>query len=105
MLHFEFMTTLVSNRRNDTCCIISREVNLGDLHGTINTASHVLGYGVLAYYVVLVQDELLIGVMWVVALKTSHVHRQLTIRLFLLYFHHLVIVYRPDIFHVLLVLY
>lgn len=103
MLHFELMTALISNGRNHASIVIIREVNLSDLHRAIYTSSHVLRNCVFTYYVVGVQHELVL-VVWIVPDQARHVHCQLRIRFLLLNFHHLVVVHRAYVLHLLVVL-
>jgi len=103
VLHFKFMTTLVCYGRNHGSVVIIRKVDLRHLHRAIYTSSHVLRNCVFTYYVVRVQNELVL-VVRVVSYQARHVHRQLRIRLLLLDFHHLVIVHRANVLHLLVVL-
>lgn len=109
MFHFEFVAALVGDRENDaSAChlisIVTREVYLSNLHGAVNTASHILRDRVLADYVIRVQYVLVRSVVRIISNKTSHVHCKLWIRLLFLDLDHLVIIYGAHLFHLLVVL-
>lgn len=103
MFHFELVTALICYGRNHASIVIIREVYLRHLHCAIYTACHVLRNCVFTYYIVRVQNELVL-VVWVVSHQTRHIHRQLRIRFLLLDFDHLVIVDRAYVLHLLVVL-